>query len=718
MEQTIEKQEQASSPFTFEVDTQGIGVLTFAVPGSKPNTLSIALFESLPPLMETISKTPNLRAIVFRSGKPDMFIAGADLEDLVRIPTAAEATRLSSEAHKVMARFEEMHVPIVCAIHGMCMGGGTELALACHYRVATDDPKTVIALPEVKLGLLPGAGGCQRLPRLVGLLNALDMILPGKNVYPKKALQIGLVDEVCPNAILLDVAKKAALGLAEGRIPRKRAPRTGLVKRLLFERNPIGRNFVFKKAAKRVLEQTKGCYPAPLKALEAIRAAVELPVADGFKREAELFGEVASTDIAKGLIGLFFATREANKEKGADVTPRAVRKIGILGAGFMGSGIAQVAADKGYVVRFKDRDDAALGKGMRATHEYFTGQERTLGRHEAARRRQLVSGSTTFDGWRTVDFAIEAVFEDLELKRKVLAEFEAATRDDAIFASNTSSLPITEIAAGAKRPDNVVGMHFFSPVPKMPLVEVIRGKQTSDDVLATTVELSKRLGKTVIVVNDGVGFYTSRILGPYMNEAGRMLLEGIAIDALDRALEQFGFPVGPIVLMDEVGIDIAAHVGKILRNAFGERMAGSEMVEKMVAAGRMGRKNQKGFYLYKKGKKLGPDTSVYALLPGGAERKPIPAEEAVDRLVYAMANEAARCLEEGILRSANDGDVGAVLGLGFPPFRGGPFRWMDKVGLPAVVGKLEALAAKHGPRFKPAQILVDMARSGRRFHLS
>lgn len=715
MEQTIEKQEQAS-PFTFEVDEKGIGVLTFTCPGSKPNTLSVALFESLPPLLEKVTKTPNLRAIVFRSGKPDTFIAGADLEDLVKIPTAAEAARLSSEAHKVMARFEEMHVPIVCAIHGMCMGGGTELALACHYRIATDDPKTVIALPEVKLGLLPGAGGCQRLPRLVGLLNALDMILPGKNVYPKKALQIGLVDEVCPNAILLDVAKKAALGLAEGRIPRKRKPKTGFLKHLLFEANPIGRNFVFKKAAQGVLEQTKGCYPAPLKALEAIRAAVELPVADGYRREAELFGEVASTDIAKGLIGLFFAMREANKEKGADVPPRPVKKIGILGAGFMGSGIAQVAADKGYVVRLKDRDDACLGKGLKAVHDYFTGQERTLGRHEAARRRQLVSGGTTFEGWKTVDFAIEAVFEDLELKRKVLADFEAATRDDAIFASNTSSLPITEIAARAKRPENVVGMHFFSPVPKMPLIEVIKAKQTGNEALATTVEVAKKFGKTVIVVNDGVGFYTSRILGPYMNEAGRMLLEGMAIDALDHAMEQFGFPVGPIILMDEVGLDIATHVGKILGDAFGERMKGSEMVEQMVKAGRLGRKSQRGFYLFKKGKKLGPDPSVYAMMPGGAERKPIPAEEATDRLGFAMANEAARCLEEGILRSPNDGDVGAVLGLGFPPFRGGPFRWMDKVGLPAVVRKLEELAAKHGPRFQPAQILVDMARSGRRFY--
>ncbi len=715
MEQTLEKQEQAS-PFTFEVDAEGIGVLTFTCPGSKPNTLSVSLFESLPGLLEKVTKTPNLRAVVFRSGKPDMFIAGADLEDLGKLPSAAEATRLSSEAHKVMARFEDMHVPIVCAIHGMCMGGGTELALACHYRIATDDPKTVIALPEVKLGLLPGAGGCQRLPRLVGLLNALDMILPGKNIYPKKALQIGLVDEVCPNAILLDVAKKAATKLAEGRIPRKRAPKTGFLKRLLFEGNSVGRNYVFKKAAQGVLEQTKGCYPAPLKALEAIRAAVELPVADGYRREAELFGEVASSDIAKGLIGLFFAMREANKEKGADVTPRAVRKIGVLGAGFMGSGIAQVAADKGYVVRFKDRDDASLGKGLKSVHEYFTGQERTLGRHEATRRRQQVSGGTTFEGWRTVDFVIEAVFEDLALKHKVLAEFEASTRDDAIFASNTSSLPITDIAAHAKRPENVVGMHFFSPVPKMPLIEVIKAKQTGDQALAMTVEVSKRFGKTVIVVNDGVGFYTSRILGPYMNEAGRMLNEGMAIDALDHALEQFGFPVGPIILMDEVGIDIAAHVGKILGNAFGERMAGSEMVQKMVDAGRLGRKSQKGFYLYKKGKKLGPDPTVYALMPGGAERKPIPAEEAADRLGYAMANEAARCLEEGILRSANDGDVGAVLGLGFPPFRGGPFRWMDKVGLSAVVGKMEALAAKHGARFMPAQILVDMAKGGRRFH--
>ncbi len=708
-----------AGPFSFEVDDRGIGVLTFDLADEKVNKLSVSLLGTIRGLMDRIAEMKGLRAVVFRSGKPDQFIVGADLEDLGKVTDAAEGARLSREAHAIFARLENMPAPVVAAIHGACVGGGTEMVLACAYRVCSDDPKTVLALPEVKIGLFPGAGGTQRLPRLVGIEQALDMILTGKNVYPRKALQIGLVDEVCSKHILLDVARAAAEKLADGRIPRRRGPKGSVLRRALLEANPLGRKFLFHQAEKTVLAKTHGCYPAPLRAIEAIRAGIELaPEEEGYRREAELFGEVASGPIAKGLIGLFFDMQEAKKETGAPEPPLPVKKLGLLGAGFMGAGIAQVAAEQGFDVQFKDRDDPALGRGLAAVQNYFRDQSkrRIVTPQEAEVRRQRVSGSTEWHGWKSVDLAIEAVFEDVEIKRRVLAEFEEHARPDAVFASNTSSLPITEIAAGARRPENVVGMHFFSPVPKMPLLEVIVTQQTSGAATATAVEVGKRLGKYVIVVNDGIGFYTTRILGPFMNEAGRMVLEGIAIDALDRAMMQFGFPVGPITLMDEVGLDVAIKVGHILEKAFGARMQLPETISKLTAEGRQGRKNGRGFYRYKDGKKRGPDQTVYLATPDGLGRKEFPPEEPQERLTYAMANEAAFCLQEGILRRPRDGDLGAVLGLGFPPFRGGPFRWMDRTGLPAVITKLEALAAKHGPRFTPAPILVDLARAGKKFH--
>ncbi len=399
--------------------------------------------------------------------------------------------------------------------------------------------------------------------------------------------------------------------------------------------------------------------------------------------------------------------------------PRRFSKLGILGAGFMGAGIASIAAQQGTLIRLKDADLGRVGKGLAAAREVLRDRltKKQITRQQLDDYMSLIGGTIDYSGFRNVDLVIEAVFEDLGVKQAVLQETEAVTRADAIFASNTSTIPIARLASVSSRPQRVIGMHFFSPVPKMPLLEVIVTPQTSREVTTTVVGYGKTLGKTVIVVNDAPGFFANRILAPYINEAGILLDEGVAIDAIDRALVEFGFPVGPITLIDEVGLDIAGKSGAIMLEAFGSRMAPSQSLTRVVAAGRTGRKGKKGFYRYdENGKKRGVDPSVYELLPTGQRRIEVPVDEIQRRCVLAMVNEAVRCLQEGILRSSRDGDVGAVFGIGFPPFRGGPFRYVDSLGAERVVRALEGLNTDRAPRFAPAQLLIEMAREGRRFY--
>jgi len=528
-----------------------------------------------------------------------------------------------------------------------------------------------------------------------------------------------LVDEVVSKESLLAAATQRARQLASGWRPKRKISGNPILN-LLLEKNPMGRSILFSQARKMILKRTKGNYPAPLKALESVQRGMATSFQRGLDIESKLFGELTVSPVARQLINLFFAITAAKKDTGVsnpDISPREVRKLGALGAGFMGSGIAMVAADKGIPVRLKDKDAESVGRGLKACYDYFRERQkkRILDARQIEQRFNLISGTTGYTGFRTADLVIEAVFEDLAIKHQVLRDFEAVAREDCIFASNTSSLPITEIARAATRPENVIGMHFFSPVSKMPLLEVIVTEQTDDSVTATCVEFGKKLGKTVIVVRDGVGFYTSRILGPYMNEAAHLLAEGARIDDIDRAMVQWGFPVGPITLLDEVGIDVAAKVAKIVHAAYGDRLEAPDTMQRIVADGRFGRKSKKGFYTYD-GKKKRVDETVYDLLPHGRQRKHFPFEEIQQRLALAMINEAALCLQEGILRSPRDGDIGAIMGLGFPPFRGGPFRYVDSEGAKAIVERLESLAARLGGRLAPANILVDTAKAGRTFY--
>ena len=705
----------------------GVAVLSLDVPGAPVNTLSLALAEELRVLFDEIERDSSIAGAVLISGKSDNFIAGADIEQFLEFKTAEDAEQASYTGQKMLSRLERLRVPVVAAIHGACLGGGLETSLACAWRVATEHPKTVLGLPEVQLGLIPGTGGTQRLPKLIGLPNALDMILRGRNVRPKKALQMGLVDDVVHPAILRDIAVQRAKEIAAGTRQRSQGRTERGAEGLLLERNRFGRTLVLKKARQSVMQQTHGLYPAPLAAIDVIRLGYEEGEEAGYKEESRRFGELAMTEVSRQLIFLFFATNSLKKDAGVDAPvppPRPVEKLGVLGAGFMGAGITSVAVQQGTLVRLKDTDTARVGKGLAAVRDVVKERytKRQITRPQLDDMMALTGGTTEYTGFGNVDLVIEAVFEDIDLKHRVLREVEPQMPEDAIYASNTSTIPIGRIAEAATRPEQVLGMHFFSPVHKMPLLEIIVTPRTTKDATVTAVAYGKQLGKTVIVVNDGPGFYTTRTLSAYMNEAGRLLDEGAAIEAIDKALVDFGFPVGPITLLDEVGIDVGGKVGLVLADALGVRMTPSEAMRRVVTAGRLGRKGRSGFYRYdERGKKGDVDNSIYQIIGATARAKAgehvkIPAEEMVRRCVLAMVNEAARCLQEGILRSVRDGDVGAVFGIGFPPFRGGPFRYVDTIGAASIVRQLQELNTRYPPRFEAAELLVEMARSGKTFY--
>ncbi len=696
-------------------------VLSLDLPGEPVNKLNAQVKAEFETALAALREEPAVKALVIISGKPDVFIAGADIEEFTRLSTREEFERLSREGQEMLQRLDDFPKPVVCAIHGACVGGGLELALACDWRIATDHPRTQLGLPEVQLGLLPGAGGCQRLPRLIGLAAALGLIMSGKQEPGARAFRLGLVDELVPKSILLATALAAAERLATTGGTPVRKSRGGFT-RTLFDNNPFGRRFVYWKTRKDTFRKTRGNYPAPLAALEAVRTGLEQGRKAGFAAEHRKFGELAVTDVSRKLIGVFFATNALKKDDGLPAgvraTPRPVQRLAVIGSGFMGAGIAGTAVSAaGVDVRLKDTELSRVGKGLKAAIDILAWRlkRRRITRFEFDRQAALLTGGTDFAGLQKVDVVIEAVFEDLDVKRKVLAETEAATGAETVFATNTSTIPITDIAANASRPDRVLGMHFFSPVDRMPLLEVIPTARTSHEATVTAVHFGRKMGKTVIVVRDRPGFWVNRILTPYLNEAGYLLGEGVAMQTIDRVATRFGFPVGPITLLDEVGLDVATKASKVMHAAFGDRLKPSDLIDRLLADGRMGRKNGRGFYLYPKGQKAGPDETVYDLL--GIRPTKVDATEQVEqRLVYSMLNEAAMAAGEGVVRSPRDGDIGAIFGIGYPPFRGGPLRYLDDLGPARVVQTLRNLEQTVGPRFQPAENLIRMAERGERFH--
>ncbi|MEZ4273463.1 MAG: 3-hydroxyacyl-CoA dehydrogenase NAD-binding domain-containing protein [Myxococcota bacterium] len=718
-----------------EIDEDGIAILTFDCIDSAVNIISREVGIELTRLLEEVAADPRVRALIVASGKQDNFIAGADIELLKRVASADEGAALARELQAVFDRIESLHLdahkPVVAAIHGSCMGGGVELSLACSARFCSDSPTTIMALPEVKLGLFPGAGGTQRLPRLIGVAHAIDIIVTGRSLRSRQAKRIGLVDEVVPRSILVEAAKAYALGQLQNSTTRPAQSLSGRVRefadsqalqRLVLETNPVGLGILFQKARERVLKQTRGNYPGPEAALDVMRLGLEQGLAIGLQAEAQRFGELLVTAQARALMGLFFATRELKKmtpnRSGIRGEVRKVKKLGIVGGGLMGGGIAAVSAQRaGLAVRIREVDERGVAQVLGHVRRGICGQAQRRGESGQQSQRLLrhVTASTDLRGFGNVDMVIEAVYEDLSLKRQVLQEIEDVVGEKTIFASNTSSLPIAAIAQDALRPQNVIGMHYFSPVEKMPLLEVVETAQTAPWVCATCAALGQSQGKTVIVVKDGPGFYTSRILTPFLNEAGWLLEEGADIVEVESAMKTWGFAVGPLTLIDAIGIDVSVKVSKLMQEAFPQRMLAPGCLSTLLADDRYGRKNGRGFFHYPDGRKGSVDVSVYGCMGGGVERRAFVQQDIHERLSLQMVNEAAWCLQEGILGSPRDGDVGATLGLGFPAFRGGPFWYLDQVGVDWAIGRLERWAERFGERFAPAAILREYARSGKSF---
>jgi 3-hydroxyacyl-CoA dehydrogenase/enoyl-CoA hydratase/3-hydroxybutyryl-CoA epimerase len=714
--------------FTVEVDDDGVAVVTIDRAGESVNSLAPELTEDLLAIIERCETDDQIIGLVVVSGKQDSFIVGADVRWLETLESPEQAKAEMAIAHDVFARLEalttERGKPVVAAIHGACLGGGLEIAMACSERVSSDDSAvTQFGQPEIRLGLIPGVGGTQRLPRLVGITTSLDLILTGRSLRPRKARAVGLVDEVCPKEVLVDVARRrvrdsARDGAAQpGRTQRVKswlAP--SHLQQLALEENPVGRKMLFAKAEERMVQETGGHYPAAPAALAAVRVGVEEGPEAGYAEEIQQFAPLVTSPESIALRSIFTATQQMKHETGvtSDVTPGPVRRVGVIGGGLMGAGIATVnTLNTGAATRIKEIDHAAAGRALAHVAREVSARRkrRRITRGEATAAMHQVTATVDYSGFEHLDLVIEAVFEDLGLKQQILQDVEAATKEDAIFASNTSSIPIADIAAHAKRPEQVIGMHYFSPVEKMPLLEVVVTQATADWVTATCVAFGRAQGKTVIVVNDSPGFYTTRVLIPYMAEFVRLVQEGAKIEDIDDAATAFGFPVGPAVLTDEVGIDVGAKIGPIVAPTLGDRVGDSAPLQRLVAAGYLGRKSGLGYYRYDKGKRGGVDDAVYELLR--ATDAPAPSQaEIQDRLVYPFLNEAARCLEEGVLMSARDGDVGAIMGLGWSPYTGGPFTWIDTLGVSAVVDRMDQLAAAHGDRFEPAPILRAHAESG------
>ncbi|HAS8563727.1 TPA: fatty acid oxidation complex subunit alpha FadJ [Vibrio vulnificus] len=697
--------------FNLKIDEQNIAWLGIDVPNEKMNTLQAAFADEMKAIFAQLKDCSGLKGLIVHSLKPDNFVAGADVRMLEACKTAPEAEALARQGQELFQQLSDLPYPVVAAIHGPCLGGGLELALACDFRVCSDDAATRLGLPEVQLGLLPGSGGTQRLPRLIGLLPSLDLILTGKQLRANKAKKLGVVDACVPQTILLDVAKQF---VEKGK---KRAKQKVTTKEKLLSGSGLGRKFVFEQAAKKTHEKTRGNYPATVAILQVIQHGLEKGMKQGLELEAKRFGELVMSNESKALRSIFFATTEMKKETGSEAKPSKVGMVGVLGGGLMGAGISHVSVAKAKVpVRIKDVSDDGVLNALKYNYKLFDKQRkrRILSKAQLQSKMLQLSGGTDFTSFNRTDVVIEAVFEDLSLKQQMVADIEANAKSETIFATNTSSLPIHKIAEKAQRPENIVGLHYFSPVEKMPLVEVIPHESTSEETIATVVALAKKQGKTPIVVKDQAGFYVNRILAPYMNESAHILLANEPIDKIDTALLDFGFPVGPITLLDEVGVDIGAKIMPILVAELGARFKGPDVFDVLLNDGRKGRKSGKGFYTYK-GKKKEVDKSVYKLLKLTPESK-LSDNDIALRCVLPMLNEAVRCLDDGIIRSPRDGDIGAIFGIGFPPFLGGPFRYMDQFGLKELVEKMNQFAEKYGDRFAPCDGLLTRAGEGRRFY--
>lgn len=718
--------------FTLEKHDDRTATLHIDRRDAKVNAFNAELMGELRSVLESLARRDDLRFLFIRSDKPNVFIAGADIRDIQAIEDEADAEQKSGGGQTLFDLLDDLPFPTMALIDGACLGGGTEFALACDYRIATDNPKVQIGLPETQLGILPGWGGTWRMPRLVGPMQALNLILTGKSVDGAKAARIKLVDFAWPHAFHVDWAHELASRILEGDgrkeiEARRRRKKLGL---RLLENNPIGRALIYSRALKDTRKKTGGHYPAPIEALRVVKRTYGKRRSAALRIERTAFGRLAVSSASRNLVRLYFAREAVNNQAALQGKGKQVESAAVLGAGVMGGRISWLFSYRDIPVVMKDIDWEAVRKGYQSAHEVY-GQLRRIGKldeRETALKMHRIHGTVNYGSLGSPDFVVEAVVENLEIKKKVLSELEAQVRDDTIIATNSSALSITEMSKALKRPERFVGMHFFNPVNRMPLVEVIAGEATSADTVRATGLLAQKLGKTPVVVQNCPGFLVNRLLMPYLNEAVVMLHEGFDFLDIDRKLKSFGMPMGPFTLLDEVGIDVAFEVAKECMGAYGDRMQTSPFFDAIEGNRELlGRKSGQGFFLYgdtgRRGKKSRrkrpePNPAMQKLIREHTQKsaKPISEFDLVHRPVLALINEAARALEEKIVDTPTDVDIAMIMGTGFPPFRGGALRYADDSGVRRTRDILSDYAERFGHRFRPADLLQQLAAEGRSFY--
>lgn len=662
---------------------------------------------------QVYSDQRNLNGLILFSHKDGAFTAGADITLIAAMKTEADAQAGAEAGQQIFNRIEDLSIPTIACVHGFCLGGGMEMALSCKYIIGSDSSKTAFALPEVKLGLLPGFGGTYRMPRRIGLPKALDLILTGRMVKSKKAVKMGLIDGVYPKERLLEMA------LVHLKSKKGKASFKETLENLASD-NFFSRKIIFDKARENVMSKTKGFYHAPIKILDTMENGMSKGRSSYLASEAQAFGELCISEQSKNLQHIFFLTERAKKYPGpasSGEVPALVRGA-CLGAGTMGGGIAWLMAENGMAPLMKDLNVDALNLGLKQASRNFAGalKRRKMSVEEFNRKQRSIQSQTDYAGFKNVDLVIEAIVENMDIKKKVFTETEDYVADKTLVVSNTSSLSVEEMASAFKNSGRFAGLHFFNPVNRMPLVEIITHSKVAPETLEALYNWCLKVKKTPIIVKDGPGFLVNRILMPFMNEAGHLLEEGVSIEDIDEACLNFGMPMGPCRLMDEVGLDVGVKVAKIIHDGVGDRLESGNALVKIVDSGLLGKKGGKGFYVYdEKGKDVEINEDVRKFFPSTVKK--MDEVEIQKRIFLPMINEAAQIIDEGIVQAAEDVDLGLIFGIGFPPFRGGLLRYADNEGLDRILDALKNFEGNvSANRYRPVPYLENLVKEGKSFY--
>jgi len=711
-----------SNSISLHIENNGVANIIINLENEKVNKLNQSTLSDLEKAINVVDGNKAIRVLLISSAKENNFIAGADIAEIKQLNENSQTIAKLNFANQLFSRISNLKIPTVAVIEGSCLGGGLELALACKYRVAVISEKTILGLPEVNLGIIPGFGGTQRLPALVGLMQSFKLILTGKSIDAMQAFKIGLVDAITHKPFLNANLTKFVSDILENTNNNKiLSARKNLAKSFCWSEKLL-KFFIFYQARKNIFKATKGNYPAPFYALEVIKRTYKKPINKGLLVEQEAFVELAHSPIAKNLIELFFTQEEVKKLANNNFKFQP-KKVALVGAGIMGGGIAWLFANKNINIIVKDISNQAIALAYSAVLKIFNQLKeiKKINQTKLEQKILKISPATDYTGFVGAELIIEAVVENTQIKQKVLQEIESASNSEAIIVSNTSSLSINELSSVLNNPARFAGLHFFNPVNKMPLVEIIAGEKTSPETIQKLLALSKQLGKTAVVVKDVAGFLVNRILLRYLNEAMYLLQEDLPILAIDNIIEEFGLPMGPFTLADTVGIDIGAKVAISLEQAYGERMQVALLLNSLQQEKLLGKKSNAGFYLYNNNKKTSVNPKIAEILqkikPQLAKYEQKPDKQAIiSRCIYSMINEASKCLEEQVIANAKQLDLAMIYGTGFPAFRGGLLRYADSVGIVKIVETLQQLQQIYGARFAVSDLLLSMAKNNTKFY--